>query len=83
MEKCINAQVIAENREICAKWTLEIKSRIVMAKPASNKKKVLLTSKFDLNVRKRLVRCCTWSTALYGAETWTLWKVDQKYLESF
>jgi hypothetical protein len=20
---------------------------------------------------------------LYGAETWTLWKVDQKYLESF
>jgi hypothetical protein len=24
-----------------------------------------------------------WSIALYGAETWTLWKVDQKYLESF
>jgi hypothetical protein len=21
--------------------------------------------------------------ALYGAETWTLWKVDQEYLESF
>jgi hypothetical protein len=24
-----------------------------------------------------------WSLALYGAETWTLRKVDQKYLESF
>jgi hypothetical protein len=24
-----------------------------------------------------------WSIALYGAETWTLRKVDQKYLESF
>ena len=24
-----------------------------------------------------------WSTALYGAETWTIWIVDQKYLESF
>jgi hypothetical protein len=24
-----------------------------------------------------------WSTALYGAETWTLLKVDQKYLERF
>jgi hypothetical protein len=24
-----------------------------------------------------------WSIALYGAETWTLQKVDQKYLESF
>ena len=24
-----------------------------------------------------------WSMALYGAETWSLRKVDQKYLESF
>jgi hypothetical protein len=24
-----------------------------------------------------------WSVALYGAETWILWKVDQKYLEGF
>jgi hypothetical protein len=24
-----------------------------------------------------------WSIALYGAETWTLRKVDQRYLESF
>ena len=24
-----------------------------------------------------------WSIAFYSAETWTLWKVDQKYLESF
>jgi hypothetical protein len=30
-----------------------------------------------------LVKCYTWSIALYGAETWTLRKVDQKYLESF
>jgi hypothetical protein len=27
--------------------------------------------------------CYIWSIALYGAETWTLRKVDQKYLESF
>jgi hypothetical protein len=43
----------------------------------------LFTSKLDLNLRKKLVKCCIWSIALYGAETWTLWKVDQKYLESF
>jgi hypothetical protein len=30
-----------------------------------------------------LVKCYIWSIALYGAETWTLRKVDQKYLESF
>jgi hypothetical protein len=29
------------------------------------------------------VKCYVWSTALYGAETWTLRAVDPKYLESF
>jgi hypothetical protein len=43
----------------------------------------LFISKLDLNLRKKLVKCYIWSIALYGAETWTLRKVDQKYLESF
>ena len=43
----------------------------------------LLTSKLGLNVRKKLVKCYVWSTALFGADTWTLGKVDQKYLECF
>jgi len=63
--------------------TCEIKSRITMAKAAFNKKKNLLTSKLDLNLRKKLVKCYIWSMALYGAETWTLRAADQKYLESF
>jgi hypothetical protein len=29
------------------------------------------------------MKCYIWSTALYGAETWTLQAVDQKHLESF
>jgi hypothetical protein len=36
----------------------------------------------DLNLRKKPVKCYIWSIALCGAETWTLRKVDQKYLES-
>ena len=48
--------------------TCEIKSRISMAKAAFNKKKNPFTSKLDLNLRKRLVRCYVWSIALYGAE---------------
>jgi hypothetical protein len=52
-----------------------------MTKAAFNKKENLFTSKFDLNLRKRLVRCYVWSTALYGAETWTLRATDQKHLE--
>jgi len=37
----------------------------------------------DLELRKKLVKCYIWSTALFGAETWTLRAVDQKHLESF
>jgi hypothetical protein len=53
----------------------EIKSRTAMAKAAFNKK-TLFTSKLDLNLKKKLVKCYIWSIALYGAETWTLRKVD-------
>jgi hypothetical protein len=65
-----------------ARCTREIKSRNAMAK-AAFKKKTLVTSKLDLNLRKKLVKCYIWSVVLCGAETWTLGKVDRKYLESF
>ena len=66
-----------------ARCTREMKSRIAVAKAALKKKKGLFTSTLDLNVRKKLVKCCIWSVALNGAEMLTLRKVDQKYLESF
>ena len=47
-----------------------------MAKAAFNNKKNLFTSKLDLNLRKKLVKYCVWSMALYGAETWTLRATD-------
>jgi len=37
--------------------TREIKSRIAMAKAAFRKKKTLFTSKLDLNLRKKLIKC--------------------------
>ena len=39
-----------------ARCTREIKSRIAMAKAAFNKK-IILSSKLDLNLRKKLVKC--------------------------
>ena len=42
----------------------------------------LLASEMDFNPRNKLVKCYIWCTALCAAETWTLRKVDQKYLES-
>jgi hypothetical protein len=62
--------------------THEIKSRIFVAKATFNKK-ALFTSKLDLNLKKKLVKCYVWSIALYGAEIWIFWKVDQKYLACF
>ena len=50
--------------------TREIKSWIAMAKTAFSKKKTLFTSKLDLNLGKKLIKCYIWSMAFYGAETW-------------
>ena len=48
----------------------------------NNKKKVLFTSKLDEYSRKKPVKCCIWSIALCGAETWTLRELDRKDLEN-
>jgi hypothetical protein len=42
-----------------------------MAKAACNKKRALFTGTLDWELRKKLVKCYIWSTALYGAETGT------------
>jgi hypothetical protein len=54
-----------------------------MAKAVFNKKRALFTRPLDLELRKKLLKCCIWSIALYGAETWTLRAIDQKHLVSF
>jgi len=41
--------------------TCEIKSRIAMAKSAFSKKKNLFTSKLDVNLRKKLMKCYVWN----------------------
>ena len=46
-------------------------------------KMILFTSKLGLNLGKKLVKRCVWSIVLYGAGTWTLRKIDQKYQFSF
>jgi hypothetical protein len=46
----------------------ELKSRIAMAIAAFNNRKNLYTSKLVLNLRKKLLKCYVWGTALYGAE---------------
>jgi len=49
---------------------------------AAFKKKTLLTSKLDLNLKKEQVKCYNLNTVLCGAEMGTLRKIDHKYMES-
>ena len=65
-----------------ARCTCEIECRTGITKAAPNKK-ALFTSKLDLHLRNKLVKCKLWGTALLGAESSALQKADQKYLERF
>ena len=57
--------------------------RIAIAKEAFNRKMSLLTSQLSIELKKKFVRCYVWSFVLYGSETWTLRKLEWKYLQSF
>jgi hypothetical protein len=71
--KCLGSIITSNTRR-----TRKIKYRIYMANVAFKRKKTLFITKLDLNLRKKLMKCYIWSIKLYGAETWTLRKVDQK-----
>ena len=47
------------------------------------RKNISLTSKLNIQLYKKLVRCYVWSNALCDSETWTLRKLERKYLENF
>ena len=53
-----------------------------MVKAAFKKKKAFFTSKLELNLMKKPVKCYIWSIALCGTEIWTLQKVGHKHLET-
>jgi len=62
----------------------EIKSRLQQARCAFQKKKNLLTSRnIDLKIRKNLLKTYVWSVALYGSETWTIRKAEEKNILAF
>jgi hypothetical protein len=66
-----------------ARCTSKIKSRVALEREAFKRKKTLFSSKLDLNLRKKRVKCCIWSIDLYATKIWTLGKVDQQYQNSF
>ncbi|KAJ4449015.1 hypothetical protein ANN_00409 [Periplaneta americana] len=70
---------ISSNMSCCQ----EVKRRIAMAKEAFNRKRSIFCGPLEKELRKRLVKCFVWSMALYGVETWTLRRSEEKRIEAF
>ncbi|KAJ4429433.1 hypothetical protein ANN_21602 [Periplaneta americana] len=68
---------ISSNMSCCQ----EVKRRIAMAKEAFNRKRSVFCGFLEKELRKRLVNCFVWSVALYGAETWTLRRSEEKRIK--
>ena len=58
-----------------------IKPKIAARNVAFKKRNTLLTSKLDLNLKKKLVICYIRRIAVYRAKTWKLQNLDHKYFE--
>ena len=54
-----------------------------MEKEAFNRKRSIFCGPLEKELRKRLVKCFVCSIVLYGADTWTLRRNEQKRLEAF
>ena len=54
-----------------------------MVKVAFNRKRSIFCGPLEKELQKRLVKRFVWSVVLYGAETWTLRRNEQKQLEPF
>jgi hypothetical protein len=65
-----------------ARCTREIKSRIAMAKAVLTRNRTF-HQQIRLKFKVELVKWYVCSIVLYGADAWTLRKVDQKYPASF
>ena len=61
----------------------EVKLRITMAKEVFTRKRSIFCGPLEKELRKRLVKCFAWNVVLYGAETCTLRRNEQKQLQAF
>jgi len=49
----------------------------------NNKKQLLCSNNFSLEMKKNLIKSCIWSVALYGSEIWTLGKNEEMVVKAF
>ena len=49
----------------------------------NNKKQLLCSNNFSLEMKKKLIQSCIWRVALYGSETWTVGKNEERAINAF
>ena len=49
----------------------------------NNKKQLHCSNNLSLEIKKKLIKSCIWSVALYGSETWTLGKIEERVVNAF
>jgi hypothetical protein len=54
---------------VVGRCTRDIKFRVAVAKAAFNEERALFTSKMDLELMKKPVKCYIWRVAVLGAKT--------------
>jgi hypothetical protein len=43
---------------------------------------LLCSNNLSLEIKKELIKSCIWSVALYGSETWTVGKNEEKVVNA-
>ena len=60
-----------KNKEDIIQWIKETKVMF------NNKRQMLCSSNLSLEMKKKLIKSCIWSVAVYGSETWALKKMKK------
>jgi len=49
----------------------------------NDKKQLLCSNNISLEMKKKLIKSCIWSVALYGSETWIPGKNEERIINAF
>ena len=49
----------------------------------NNKKQLLCSNNLRLEMKKKLIKRCIWSVAVYGSETWIVEKNEEKFVNAY
>jgi len=49
----------------------------------NNKKQILCSNNLSLEIKKKRIKSCIWSVAVYGSESWTVEKNEERVVNAY